>query len=137
MFRINSERPFQAIGRGSRELEVLVSPDLLPLMAFEPFRLATLPEQDWLLLGEPVRHVVAALDRTPTALVAPDPRFFALHKAWLSRKPGRDPLKKPKDWLQAQTVWAWLSEMPRYPLDESFFDELPAQLAALANELSG
>jgi len=136
-FQINAEQPFQAIGRGSRELDVLASPQLLPLLSSEPFRLAELPEQDWLLLGDPVRHVVTALDRTPTAIIAPDPRYFALQKAWLSRKPERDALKKPKDWLQAQTVWTWLSEMPRYRVDPPFLQSLPSPLAALAAELSG
>ncbi len=34
----------------------------------------------------------------------PDPRAFALHKAWLSQQPTRDPLKKPRDLAQAKAV---------------------------------
>jgi hypothetical protein len=34
----------------------------------------------------------------------PDPRAFALHKAWLSGLPTREPLKKPRDLAQARAV---------------------------------
>jgi ribosomal protein S12 methylthiotransferase accessory factor YcaO len=34
----------------------------------------------------------------------PDPRAFALHKAWLSSLPTREALKKPRDLNQAQAV---------------------------------
>lgn len=127
-FRVNMERPFQAIGRGARELEVLVAPSRRPTLADEPFDPALLPEQEWLLLGKPVRHVVSSLDRTPTALVVPDPRFFALQKSWLSYKPDRDPLKAPKDRRQAELVWSWLPEMPRHPLDAAFLASIPSEL---------
>lgn len=130
LFRMNMERPFQATGRGSREIELLAAPSLLETLVAEPFEPIDLPEQEWLLLGQPLRHVVASLDRTPTALVVPDPRFFALHKSWLSLKPGRDPLKAPKDRRQAELVWSWLSSMPRYAIDADFQASIPAELKA-------
>lgn len=134
-FTINQERPFQAIGRGSRELELLSAPSRRRAVDVEPFRTVPLPEQEWLLRGEPLRHVVSGLDRTPTALVVPDPRWFALHKRWLANKPGRDPLKAPKDRRQAQTIWSWLPHMARYPLDQSFFQTLPEELLAVRARL--
>lgn len=127
-FTINQERPFQAIGRGRRELDVLAAPTTVSALRNEPFRAAVLPEQEWLRMGTPLRHVVAGLDRTATAIVAPDPRYFALQKAWLSEKPGRDPLKAPKDQRQARLLWGWLAVMPRYPVDAKFIDNLPAPL---------
>jgi hypothetical protein len=36
-----------------------------------------------------------ALDGTTEPLTAPDPRVFSVHKAWLSTRFDRDPLKKP------------------------------------------
>jgi hypothetical protein len=135
-FRVNAERPFQAIGRGSREIEVLAAPSVMATLKQEPFLpVPDLIEQEWLLLGEPVRQVICALDRTPCGVVAPDPRFFALHKAWLSRKPQRDPRKAPKDILQARLVWTWLTHMPRYPLDERFRTAVPGELKPFMAEL--
>lgn len=56
-------------------------------------------------MGTPSRRIVAGLDRTSTAIVATDPRYFALRKAWLSEKPERDPLKAPKRRRQARLLW--------------------------------
>lgn len=127
-FTVNSERPFQAIARGSRELELLSAPSRLPALHCEPLRPVPLPEQEWLLMGQPLRHIITGLDRTPTAIVVPDPRWFALHKRWLADKPGRDPLKIPKDRRQAQTLWRWLPGMARYPVDQAFIADLPEEL---------
>lgn len=128
LFRVNAERPFQALGRGAREVELLSAPSRLAGLSAEPFQPVHLEEQEWLLLGEPLRHVVSSLDRTVAGVVVPDPRFFALHKAWLSTKPGRDPLKAPKDMRQARLIWSWLPDMPRYPLDEAFRSSVPDAL---------
>lgn len=135
-FTINTERPFQAIGRGSRELELLSAPGVLHAAAAEPFQPMPLPEQEWLLLGQRLRHVVTGLDRTPAPLVVPDPRWFALHKRWLADKPGRDPLKAPKDRRQAQTIWHWLDAMARYPREAGFLRSLPNELRTVATLLS-
>ncbi|WP_201221746.1 GSU2403 family nucleotidyltransferase fold protein [Halochromatium roseum] len=34
----------------------------------------------------------------------PDPRAFAFHKAWLSQRMDREPVKKPRDLAQAFAV---------------------------------
>ncbi len=126
---INVERPFQARTQARREIELSTAPSVMKAAAHEPFQTIAMPEQEWLLLGQPLRHVVTGLDRTPTAISVPDPRYFALHKAWLAQKPERDPLKKPKDRSQAQRVWAWLQhDMPRFTLDEEFRSSVPVVL---------
>lgn len=135
-FIINAERPSQAIGRGARELELLSAPERLASLGAEPFRPVPLPEQSWLLRGDPLRQVVTGLDRTPTALVVPDPRWFALHKRWLAEKPGRDPLKSPKDRRQAVMLWQWLEHMPRFPVTPAFLRSLPDELRPVADTLS-
>lgn len=135
-FRVNAERPFQAIGKGSREIELLAAPSVLDTLKAEPLRpVVDLEEQEWLLLGEPLRQVIGSLDRTPCGIVVPDPRFFALHKAWLSKKPQRDPRKAPKDMTQARLVWSWLANMPRYPIDDAFLSAVPETLRATLDAL--
>lgn len=134
---LNQERPFQARTSARREIELLTAPSKFKAAANEPFKTVPLPEQEWLLKGDPLRHVVAGLDRTPAAIVVPDPRWFALQKAWLSEKPERDPLKRPKDRAQSERLWAWLCDgrMPRYPLDIAFRDNVPVELRAVMQAL--
>lgn len=127
---VNQERTFQIRNRDGEEIELL-----LPQALADSFprtsglRPVPLPEQDWLMHGRYVEHVVACGDRTPARIVAPDPRWFALHKRWLADKPTRDPLKKPKDLRQAETVWRMLRDhMPHYPVDADFVSALPDEL---------
>lgn len=135
-FTINAERPFQAIGHASRELERLAAPSVVDTLKFEPFMPAeNLVEQEWLLMGQPLRQVIGSLTRTPCGFEVPDPRFFALHKAWLPKKPGRDPRRAPKDLNQAKRVWSWLPDMPGHPIDDAFRSTLPDELKPVLDEL--
>ena len=59
---------------------------------------------DWYLSAPKLRQIVIGEDGFPAPLTVPDPRVFALHKLWLSKRPERDPLKKPKDREQAFLV---------------------------------
>jgi hypothetical protein len=48
------------------------------------------------------------------------PRAFALHKAWLSQQPERNPVRKPRDLAQAKTVARLVREaMPHLSFDEA------------------
>lgn len=128
-FVVNQERSFQARNRDAREVELLVGTQRADAVAAEPLQPLSLPEQDWLYLGKPLRRIVCGLDARPCALVVPDPRWFALHKRWLSDKPGRDPLKQPKDRRQAEAVWAAVqTRMPHYPVGAEFRAAIPAEL---------
>jgi hypothetical protein len=61
--------------------------------------------------------------------VAPDPRWFALHKLWLANKPSRDPLKKDKDQAQGQYLLDLVADrMPHFALDHEFEQQLPSEL---------
>ncbi len=74
-----------------------------------------------LLLNAPKLDTVA-IDETgwPTPLRVPDPRAFALHKAWLANRPDRDAIKKPRDLAQARAVAALVREyMPHLPFGEA------------------
>ena len=136
-FAINQERTFQARNRDAKEIELLVGPERVAAVVGEPMHPVPLPEQDWLYRGRPLRRIVCGLDAGPASLVVPDPRWFALHKRWLSDKPGRDPLKRPKDRNQAEMVWAAVRKrMPHYRIDEQFRAELPELLQPVFAQLS-
>jgi hypothetical protein len=133
---VNTKRPFQARNRDAHEVEVLVSPSALESYPpAEPLRPTALPEQEWLLRGRTVDHVVCGRDASAARVVAPDPRWFALHKRWLADKPGRNPLKAPKDRRQGHALLAAIRDrMPQYPLGATFGSGLPAELRAYVEQ---
>lgn len=129
-FTVNSERNFQARNAKAYEVEILVAPSRAGTLGrHDRPKPVPLPEQEWLLLGSPVDQVVACRDGTPVRIVAPDPRWFALQKLWMSEKAGRNPLKRPKDRRQGIALLNAVDEaMPQYPLDATFEAELPDDL---------
>ena len=94
-FAITTEREFQARNSKAYEVELLVAPSRAgTLAAADRPRPIPLPEQEWLLPGRRVDQVVPCRDGSPARIVAPDPRWFALHKLWLGAQAKRDPLKR-------------------------------------------
>jgi hypothetical protein len=129
-YTINTERTFQVRNSNGYEIELLLPKSLeQTLPRNETLQPIALPEQDWLLPGRRVEHVVCGLDGQPCRLIAPDPRYFALHKLWLAKKPTRNPLKRPKDEKQGTLLLSAIAErMPHYSLDDAFRDALPPEL---------
>jgi len=129
-YTVNTERSFQARNADAYEFEVLVAPSRASAMhQRDQPRPVPLPEQEWLLLGQTVEAVVVARDGSPARLVVPDPRWFALHKLWMSEQPKRDPLKRRKDARQGAIILGAVVEaMPQFPLDAEFESHLPGEL---------
>ncbi len=129
-FTINSERDFQARNAQAYEVELLVAPSRADTLGtLDKPRPVPLPEQEWLLPGRYVDQVVPCRDGTPARIVAPDPRWFALHKLWLGAQAKRNPLKRRKDRIQGVALLSAVAEaMPHYPLDEEFVAALPVEL---------
>jgi hypothetical protein len=132
-FTVNTERQFQARNSKAYEVELLVAPSRQATMhPREQPRPVPLPEQEWLLPGRRVDQVVPCRDGTAARLVVPDPRWFALHKLWMSEQAKRNPLKRPKDRKQGIALLNAVAEaMPHYPLDAAFVAELPAELLSM------
>lgn len=130
-FTVNMERTFQARNARAYEVEIVVAPSRAATMApRDRPRPIPLPEQEWLLLGRPVDRVVVCRDGSGARVVAPDPRWFALQKLWLSRQAKRNSLKRSKDQKQGAALLDAVSEtMPQFPLDDDFVASLPAELA--------
>lgn len=130
LYTVNSEKPWQARNGKGYEVEVLLAPSMAAHYPHdETLRPSSLPEQEWLLLGERVTHVVVDRGGTPVRIVAPDPRWMALHKLWLADKPGRNPLKVDKDRAQGRALLAAVREhMPQFSLDDAFVAAVPQPL---------
>ena len=104
-YQITPRKPYQAVNKAGYEVELLAAPSTHPLPKFEPFEpMVTLIEQEWLLQGMPLSVVVATVRGRACPLYVPDPRWMALHKLWLARKPERDPAKRPKDQRQGEVL---------------------------------
>jgi hypothetical protein len=79
--------------------------------------------------GRPVDQIIGCRDGSPARIVAPDPRWFALHKLWMADQPKRNPLKRPKDYQQGIALLnAVATAMPHYRLDNAFDKALPSDL---------
>lgn len=137
-YRINKKKPFQALNKSGYDVELLVAPSQFRTLsddeAFSP--MAILDEQEWLLRGTPVRHVLVSTESKTCPIFAPDPRWMALHKLWLSKKPKRNELKRPKDRRQGnQLLNAVRDHMSiTYPLDTDFVLDLPEELLPHFNQ---
>jgi hypothetical protein len=94
------------------------------------------------LINSPKLDAVAIDERGyPVRVVVIDPRAFALHKAWLSARPDRDPLKAPRDLAQAKAAALIATRYLRRSFDDPDLAALPASLreraALLATAGSG
>lgn len=129
-YTINAERDFQARNAKAYEVELLVAPSRAQTLGGrDQPRPVPLPEQEWLLLGRPVDQVVGCRDGSPARIVAPDPRWFALHKLWMAAQAKRNPLKRPKDRQQGLALLDAVAQaMPHYPLDDRFVSQIPGEL---------
>lgn len=124
-FECIRKRGFRAANAGQFMVDLIVPPRGMhesdPVsFAAEDLVAAEVPDLQWLLNAPKIDTV--AIDETgwPTPLRVPDPRAFALHKAWLSSRPDRDPVKKPRDLAQARAVAAFVREhMPHLPFSEA------------------
>lgn len=96
----------------------LIKPEPTPPWKDEPDRIGgeqdlhavAIESQKWMAASPSFEQVAIAADGYPVALVAPDPRSFALHKLWLSEQTGREPIKKARDREQALAVASLVAE---------------------------
>jgi hypothetical protein len=95
----------------------------------QPWKPKAMEGQEWLLLGKPVNAVLIDFEGWPVHIAAPDPRYFALHKLWLSKRRGRPAAKRVKDERQGKAVLDAIAQyMDHYPLNTEFVANLPAAL---------
>ena len=80
---------------------------------------AEVPGLQWLVNSPKLDAVAVDEDGLPVPFRVPDPRAFALHKAWLSRQDRREPLKKQRDLAQAREIAQLIREyLPHLSFDE-------------------
>lgn len=123
-FEIVATHPFRAVNRERFMVDLVIPPEGLRVdrairFADDDLVAAEVPSLQWLLNSPCVEATVIAIDGQPVWMRSPDPRAFAIHKAWLSTEPSREPVKKSRDLNQARLVLRLLLEhLPQYPFDE-------------------
>src|SRR5262245_14733514 len=102
-----------------------------------PKALSDLPEDlegaaifglEWLINSPRLDAVVVDERGYPARLVAIDPRAFALHKAWVSRREDREPLKAVRDLEQAQAAAHIAVRYLKKPFESPELSALPKAL---------
>jgi hypothetical protein len=130
-FLVSPSSSKTVVNKSGYRVDLLISNDWAPAMQRAmPWKPEALEGQEWLALGTPVQQVLIDFTGWPVFLTAPDPRYFALHKLWLSKRPKRiRDGKAPKDAAQGRMLFKAIQEfMPHYAIDDEFVQALPAEL---------
>jgi hypothetical protein len=131
-----SNSPKTIVTKSGYRVDLLMSHELAQRMEGSiPWKPQALKGQEWLTLGKPVRELVVDFEGWPVPVVAPDPRYFALYKLWLSEQPERiESGKAATDEAQGATVLGAIkAHMPHYPMDSAYVSSLPAALKQYAD----
>lgn len=124
-FECIRKRGFRAANARQFMVDLIIAPrgmrDAEPVtFAEDDLVAAEVPGLRWLLNAPKLRTVAVDEDGWPVPFRCPDPRAFALHKAWLSQLQDREPLKKPRDLAQARAVAEMVKVyMPHLPFEEA------------------
>ena len=86
----------------------------------------------WLVSAPKFEAVPMGEDGYPLRMVAPDPRAFALHKLWLSERPHRDPVKRPRDQRQAEVTAQLCATYFNLDFETEHLKALPASIRQLS-----
>ena len=90
----------------------------------------------WLMNSPRAEAVVLDERGYPVRVCCPDPRAFAVHKLWLSKRPDRDAAKKRRDAAQASLLAQLIViHLPHLSFEDSYATGMPGPLKALLPEL--
>ena len=124
-FECIRENGYRAANAGQFMVDLVVAPRGMYAAAGVTFAKADLmatevPRLQWLLNAPKMETVAIDEDGWPVPMRVPDPRAFALHKAWLSVQASREPLKKARDLDQARALAAVVqAHLPHLSFDET------------------
>ena len=89
----------------------------------------------WLVNAPAVDVIVMDQRGFPAPMRCPDPRYWALHKAWLSEREDRPPDRRRRDWEQASLMMRLVRErLPHLRFDEDLLAGLPGELRRMIPE---
>ncbi len=108
-FECVRENGYRAANAGQFMVDLVTAPrgmNATDLVTFAESDLVAVevPGLQWLLNSPKLDAIAIDEDGWPVPMRVPDPRAFALHKAWLSGLSTRETIKKPRDFEQARIV---------------------------------
>lgn len=89
----------------------------------------------WLMNAPRFEAVVIGEDGLPVWMPCIDPRAFALHKFWMSKRLDRDPVKRKRDVAQAKAIYDVAVEYLNLSFKARELSALPLELTRLAKDL--
>ena len=122
-FQVSSRDQFRAINKDGFMVDFITQDkgmySVAPRKMSEDDLLAVeVPNLEWLANAPRIEQVVIASNGHPVLMPVPDPRAFALHKAWLSQRHDREPVKKQRDLNQAKMLGECLRQyLPTFSLE--------------------
>jgi hypothetical protein len=141
-----SKDTFRAVNRDGYLVD-LVKPMQNPPWKAAPDKVGSDPEDlsavqieglVWLQNSPPFEAVAIDEKGEPVRIVAPDPRVWAVHKLWLSKRADRQPIKRHRDAAQAEAVGALVANyLTHLPFEAEQLRMLPKELVAGAAHLFG
>lgn len=144
-FEILGAKGFRAANRDGYIVDLIAPLPRDPMRPRPPVRVGSDPDDliaaeieglAWLVNSPKTTVTVIDTRGYPSPLVAPDPRAFALHKAWLAERPDRDRMKRQRDRAQAELVAALIAErLLHLSFDDPALGALPIALRAQAASL--
>ncbi len=123
-FEISSEQGFRAINKDGFMVDLIGQDKGMlatkpKLFAKGDLEIMEVPNLEWLANAPRVEQVVIAANGAAVMMPVPDPRAFAIHKAWLSHQSNREPVKKQRDLNQALMVMDLVREhLPNFPIED-------------------
>jgi hypothetical protein len=124
-FECVRQRGFRAANASGFMVDLIVPPrtmrDTAPItFGTDDLVAAEVPGLQWLINAPKVAACAVDEDGWPVPMRVPDPRYFALHKAWLSQQSNREPVKSSRDLAQAKALAAMVKvHMPYLSFDEA------------------
>lgn len=123
-FEISSGEGFRAINKDGFMVDLIGQDKGMfapkpQLLAQGDLEIMEVPNLEWLANAPRIEQVVIAANGSAVIMPVPDPRAFAIHKAWLSHQINREPVKKQRDLNQALMVMNLVREyLPNLAIDE-------------------
>lgn len=123
-FECVRKRGFRAANAGQFMVDLIIAPRPMQkaeAVTFAPDDLVAseVPGLQWLVNVPKLETVAIDEDGMPAPFRVPDPRAFALHKAWLSGQTSREPVKQQRDLAQARAIAALVMQyMPQYSFEQ-------------------
>ncbi len=133
-FELKNLETFRAVNKDGFMVDMLTQdlgmaiPKPSPIVV-DDIDFVEVPNLEWLINSPRIEQVVVCANGQPVMMPVPDPRAFAIHKAWLSKQDDREPVKKSRDFNQAAVVIKLLQEhLLNYPIKSGLLKNFPKNI---------